>query len=235
MMTSNLRRKLHLNSSAQVGEPPVKHSLIDAFNFHKRLPGYCPSSLIQLPQVAEDIGVGSVYVKYEGNRLSLPSFKILGASWGAFRAVVQKLGLKEDSSIDAVKHAVASSSTKLVAATDGNHGRAIAYMGSVLGIEVEIFVPRALDSATVKFITGEGAQVTEVDGSYDLAVRTAAEVAGKSTDCILVQDTAFPGYGGIPKVSIAASKANRMMPLESKANILIVVLKNSGSWKDMAP
>jgi threonine dehydratase len=89
-----------------------------------------------------------------------------------------------------------------MAATDGNHGRAIAYMGAIFGIPTDIFVPRGLDSATVEFIKGEGAKVIEVDGSYDLAVQAATEVAERSSECILVQDTAFQGYEDIPKVSV---------------------------------
>jgi len=60
--------------------------------FHKRLPGYRPTPLRCLPELASRFGVGEVILKYESDRFGLPAFKILGASWAAYRAAVQRLG-----------------------------------------------------------------------------------------------------------------------------------------------
>jgi threonine dehydratase len=169
--------------------------------FHRKLPGYAPTSLISLQPLAEEIGVGAVHMKYEGGRLGLSSFKILGASWGSFRAVTQRYGLPLDSDVDTVKSALAAAPTPLLAATDGNHGIAVARVGRrILGVPVRIFVPQGLHPSTIQRIWDEGATVTEVAGSYSEAVRFAFAAAGKTGE-ILFQDTAFPGYEEIAMVS----------------------------------
>ena len=170
-------------------------------SFHSKLPDYAPTRLVSLDQVATDVGVKAVYLKDEGQRFGLPSFKILGASWGAFRAVTQKLGLPLDSDLIAVKEALSAHSTTLLAATDGNHGRAVARMGKILRCNVEIFVPNSMDASTAQKIKDEGAIVRHVNGSYDMAVQVAFDTASISSEGILVQDTAFAGYEEIPRVS----------------------------------
>jgi diaminopropionate ammonia-lyase family len=202
------RRLVHLNQhSRAAGIVPRGDALTDVprdvLDFHKQLPGYSPSSLVALEALAVEFGVRSVYVKYEGNRLGLPSFKILGASWATFRALVRRLGLPLNSTIGSVKSAASSASIKLIAATDGNHGRAVAHMAAIFGLPSLILVPVGLDDATVAFIKGEGAAVRVIDGSYDLAVVEAAETAERSPDYILVQDTAFLGYEDIPDVRLS--------------------------------
>lgn len=111
MMASVLaRRPVRLNPSARSwrtpAPPPPTDLVITAFEFHRGLPGYSPTGLLSLDQVAKDAGVKAVYVKNEGQRLGLQSFKILGASWGAFRAVVQRLDLPRETTLDAAKQAL---------------------------------------------------------------------------------------------------------------------------------
>ncbi|PSN68578.1 acetylornithine deacetylase [Corynespora cassiicola Philippines] len=170
----------------------------DAYRFHQKLPGYSHTPLHPLRAVAEELGLRAVYIKDEGSRLHLPSFKVLGASWGAFRAVTDRLGLPIQSDLGTVQDAARSQSVVLFAATDGNHGRAVAWIGSLLGAKVQIFVPKGLDEVTQQHIRNEGAEVTQLKASYDEAVCFAYEKA-KEAGGILVQDTAFPGYEEIPK------------------------------------
>lgn len=99
-----------------------------------------------------------------------------------------------------MKAALTRQPTTLYAATDGNHGRAVTRMGNILGIDVNVFVPRGVHSSAIEAIRSEGATITEVKGSYDLAVQVAFGAA-KQGHGILVQHTAFPGYEVIASVS----------------------------------
>jgi diaminopropionate ammonia-lyase family len=202
---SSYRRPVYFNSSPR----PLPFTDADAANiklashFHQQLPGYAPTPLTPLEPIAKKIGVKAVYLKDESDRLGLPSFKILGASWGTFRAVTQRLGLSySEVTIEAVKKELKSRPVTLFAATDGNHGRAIARMGSVLGVPVEIHVPAGMAAHTIELIQAEGAFVIESEGTYDAAMREAQGVAAKK-DGILIQDCAFDSYREIPQVSFS--------------------------------
>jgi len=146
--------------------------------FHRSLPGYAPTPLVELPSLARESGVGRLFVKDESARLGLPAFKVLGASWAIHRALANR----------------PPGPVTLVTATDGNHGRAVARTARLLGHRAHVYVPRGVPSAAIDAITGEGATVTEVDGSYDDAVRRAAG----TPDAVLVQDMAWPGYERVP-------------------------------------
>lgn len=194
------RRPLIRNLEADRWTVDASLNLEAVNQFHSHLPGYEPTPLIALPNIAKELGVGTVHLKDESKRLGLPSFKILGASWGAFRAVAQRLDLPPDASLQTVKDAASSSSSlALFAATDGNHGRAVARMGAILGLPVRIFVPRGMHAATIALIEGEGAVVLQTSLSYDEAVQLAFATS-KEQSGILVQDTAFAGYTTVPEV-----------------------------------
>ncbi|WP_433514791.1 diaminopropionate ammonia-lyase [Nonomuraea sp. CA-143628] len=152
-------------------------------DFHAALPGYAPTPLTELPSLAAELAVGRVFVKDESSRLGLPAFKALGASWAVHRALAERTAVEP---------------VTLVSATDGNHGRAVARTARLLGRRAHIFVPRGVHPDAVVAIAAEGAEITRVPGSYDDAVRQAAEAAGTAADAILIQDTAWPGYETIP-------------------------------------
>ncbi|HEX6207009.1 MAG TPA: pyridoxal-phosphate dependent enzyme, partial [Actinomycetota bacterium] len=111
--------------------------------FHRKLPGYEPSPLREAPSIAERLGVGEVWVKDESSRLGLPAFKILGASWAAYRALVRRLG--EEPEWETIEELAERfeplKPLTLATATDGNHGRAVARMARWLGLEARILVP----------------------------------------------------------------------------------------------
>ncbi|MGW7404056.1 diaminopropionate ammonia-lyase [Streptomyces sp. NPDC054833] len=156
-------------------------------DFHAALPGYAPTPLRELPSLAAELAVGRVFVKDESSRLGLPAFKALGASWAIHRALAEQ----------AARHPGTAPAT-LISATDGNHGRAVARSARLLGRRAHIFVPRGVHPAAVAAIGSEGADITRVPGSYDDAVRQAADAAEAAADAVLIQDTAWPGYETIP-------------------------------------
>lgn len=197
-MTS--RRHVHFNAKAKSWTSPASSSPEAIDRFHQSLPNYEPTPLINLIDLAKDVGVGAVYVKDETNRFGLPAFKILGASWGAFRSIVEKLKLPLDSDIDTVREAAKSQDLTLYAATEGNHGRAVARMGAIFDISAEIHVPASMHQATVKLIESEGAKVVISKGRYEDAM-IEAESASKHDKGIMVQDHAFGDYQTVPQVS----------------------------------
>jgi len=151
-----------------------------ALDFHRAFPGYAPTPLVPVPDVAGELGVGRVLVKDESSRLGLPAFKILGASWACRQVLTAQPG------------------ATLVAATEGNHGRAVAAMARHFGVPATVFVPQVMLPRTAARIEGEGAEVVRVAGDYDATVRRASEYADAAPGRALVQDTAWPGYQQVP-------------------------------------
>lgn len=188
--------RLHVNSSAPgVDVAPDRAPL----EFHHKLPGYKPSPLVEATGLASRLGLDAVYVKDESMRLGLPSFKILGASWGVLRALEHHLGgVPGWNSIGELARALeARQPLALAAATDGNHGRAVARMAALLGLEARIFVPQGTARSRIAGIESEGASCEVVDGGYDDAVARSAREAGEG--CLVISDTSWPGYTDVPR------------------------------------
>jgi diaminopropionate ammonia-lyase len=168
--------------------------------FHRTLPGYEPTPLRDMPALAELAGVGRVLVKDESSRLGLPAFKVLGASWGTVLVVADRLGGNAAwGSLDDLGASVAEQlgSLRLAAATDGNHGRAVAHMARLLGIESTIAVPEGTAQARIDGIASEGAEVIVSPGTYEDAVALVAAMASDTT--LIVSDTSWPGYEDVPR------------------------------------
>ena len=151
----------------------------DPTAFHRTLPEYAPTPLRDLPQVAGALGLGRVVVKDETDRLGLPAFKVLGASYAVHKIVEEGVP------------------SALVTATDGNHGRAVARTGTPSSRPVRVYVADGVHPAAVAAIEGEGATVVATRAEYDEAVRGAGADAAAS-GAVLLQDTAWPGYERIP-------------------------------------
>jgi diaminopropionate ammonia-lyase len=162
--------------------------------FHRTLPGYAPTPLVEAPAAAAALGVERVLVKDESSRLGLPSFKVLGASWATYRALCARTGAEPGIGIPELRERVAADPPLLACATDGNHGRAVARMARLFGLAAVVFVPAAMIAARRAAIAGEGAKVEVVDGTYDEAVEGAA-----ATGALVIQDTAWPGYETVPE------------------------------------
>jgi diaminopropionate ammonia-lyase len=180
-------------------EPPIPAMSASPRVFHTSMAGYRPTPLRDAPHAARRIGVGEVLAKDESERLGLPSFKVLGVSWAVHRALVEHLGatLEEIPTFDRLRERVAPARPlTLVAATDGNHGRAVAHMAALLGLAARIYVPADMVPARIAAIEGEDATVTIVDGGYDDAVARSARDAGER--CLVISDTSWPGYERVP-------------------------------------
>jgi diaminopropionate ammonia-lyase len=150
--------------------------------FHRALPGYAPSALVEAPELADEWGVGSVWLKFEEERFGLPAFKFLGVSWAAQRLLGEPPHHPD---------------LELVAATDGNHGRAVARVARTAGLRATILVPAGTAGARIDAIAGEGAEVEVINGSYDDAVQRSAEMAGPRS--LVLSDTSWPGYEEVPR------------------------------------
>ena len=139
-----------------------------AAGFHQGLAGYAPTPVRELPG-------GGVLVKDESDRLGLPAFKILGASWAVERALAD-----------------APATTTLVAASAGNHGRAVAHEAARRGLACRVFLPERALAARREAIAGEGADVVVVDGTYEQCV-ALARADGRRADTLEIADVGDSG------------------------------------------
>lgn len=188
LVTNPLRREIPARSI----DPAV-------LAFHQSLPGYTPTPLRRAPRVAAALGVGSVLVKDESHRLGLPSFKVLGASWATYRMLCLRLGRPTEPIVSMTDLAGLLSPHRpleLVAATDGNHGRAVARIAAQLRLTAHILVPADMAPARIAALQSEGARVSLIDGGYDDAVMTSAALADDRH--LVVSDTSWNGYSDVP-------------------------------------
>ena len=153
-----------------------------ARSFHSGFRHYKPTPLRLLPEVAAELGIASLTLKDESHRFGLNAFKALGASFAMHHWLVT-----HDVAGDAV----------FTTATDGNHGRAVAWMARQLGFRTVIFMPAHSVPARVAAIQNEGAKVVLVAEGYDVAVQRALD-AGKANGWIVIQDTATADYTEVP-------------------------------------
>jgi diaminopropionate ammonia-lyase len=170
-----------------------------AYGFHASMPGYAATRLVELPELAPELGVGAVFVKEESDRFGLRAFKILGASWAVNQALCRHAGFDAPAAdLAELQDRAAANPVTLVTATDGNHGRGLARMAAILGLPARVYLPAGTPAAVVSAISGEGAQVLETDLIYDDVVQAAADSITDRPDELLIQDTAWPGYEEIP-------------------------------------
>ena len=180
------------------GPAPSVDSPVEVLAFHRGMPGYRMTPLVSAPAIAALLGVAQVWVKDESDRLGMPSFKILGASWATFRVLCEHVRVDHRSvdGLDGLRSLLHGQPLTLVAATDGNHGRAVARMARELGLGAHILVPRDMVGARIAALRGEGARVTVVPGTYDDAVAASARLADDTH--LVVSDTSWSGYDRVP-------------------------------------
>ncbi|MDP8207940.1 MAG: diaminopropionate ammonia-lyase [Candidatus Electryonea clarkiae] len=174
----------------------------EPLEYHMKLPGYSRTPLHHLNNLSNKLGLKSVLLKDESNRLTLPAFKILGASWAVYRLVNSILNnnLAPWKTVDELREQVnCLKPICLVTATDGNHGRGVACTAKWFGFEAKIFMPGGTVPARIAAIKNEGAEVIVIDGSYDDAVRIAGKHQNQEKGVYLVQDTSWLGYEEIPR------------------------------------
>jgi diaminopropionate ammonia-lyase len=187
-----------LDNAGGLDDAPVPVADPRPRRFHRSMPGYRASAVAEAPGVADRLGLKRLVVKMEVERFGLPAFKVLGASWAICRALSAKAGRDEPAATFGELRSMASElpGVTLVTATDGNHGRAVAHVASLLGLAASIFVPEGTAAARVEAIAGDGADVEVVRGSYDDAVELAARSADERH--LVISDTSWPGYEAVP-------------------------------------
>jgi diaminopropionate ammonia-lyase len=174
----------------------------DMLDFHRSLPGYAATPLLELPNLAAKLGLAEVYVKDESQRFGIKAFKALGASYAVYRFLQRRWQERfpepfTPASFRDAKALETLGAFTFCAATDGNHGRAVAWTARMLGQKAVIYMPADSVPARVENIRGEGAKVVLVAGTFDLCVeRCAADAAKNGWQAI--SDTAYAGYREIP-------------------------------------
>lgn len=171
-----------------------------ARRFHASFPGYRPTPLCSLARLAAFLGVGGIYVKDEAWRFGLNAFKVLGGSYAIARYLGRELGIEPHGlSCQALTAAVTARRhpVTFATATDGNHGRGVAWTARRLGCRAVVYLPRGAAARRVDAIRAEGAEAVVTDLNYDAAVRLAADDARRH-GWVVVQDTAWEGYEDIP-------------------------------------
>ncbi len=190
----------------------------DAFSFHRSLPGYEPTPLINLPMLAQDFGICELWVKDEAHRFGTKAFKALGASYAIHRYLQENPG----------EHVFCT-------ATDGNHGMAVAWSARIFEKRAEVFMPRGTVPVRIRRIEDQGARVTIVDGDYDETVRTAADEA-KKHGWVLIQDTSWEGYSKIPALIMAGyltmfhEMEGELFPPDAPGVDVVFLQAGVGSW-----
>ena len=170
--------------------------------FHRSFPQYGQTPLARLDGMADRLGLGGLYVKDESYRFGLNAFKVLGGSFAMGRYIAQELG-RDVSQVDyqyltGDKLKEEFGQATFFTATDGNHGRGVAWAANKLGQKAVVHMPKGSAKSRFDNIAKEGAQVTIEEVNYDDCVRMAAAEAAQTEHGVVVQDTAWEGYEEIP-------------------------------------
>lgn len=190
----------------------------NSLDYHKSLKGYDPTPLIDLPALAAEYGVKNVYIKNEAFRFELNAFKGLGASYAIYKLLEK-----------------APNTETFCTATDGNHGRAVAWAAAMNGKNSRIYVPRNTSLSRMEAIESEGGIVEKFNGTYEETVEYA-KIMADGNGWTLVQDTAWEEYEEIP-AHIMAGYFTHFIELENNLHALpepqvdVVFLQSGvGSW-----
>ncbi|MBZ9763209.1 diaminopropionate ammonia-lyase [Mesorhizobium sp. CA8] len=163
---------------------------------------YAETPLHDLPALAEELGIAALHVKDEGQRLGLGSFKALGGAYAVMRLVLEEAGKRFGRAVDIDEindpklRAIAAQMT-FCCATDGNHGRSVAQGAGLVGARSVIYVHAGVSAERVAAIASFGAEIVEVEGGYDHAVREVARV-GAERGWKIISNTSWLGYERVP-------------------------------------
>jgi diaminopropionate ammonia-lyase len=157
-------------------------------------PGYAPSRLVELPGLARRLGVGGIAYQDEGGRFGVGSFKALGAPYALAAFLAARLSRRfrrRITSRDVLEghYREACADYTAAAATDGNHGRALAWAAQQVGCRCVIYVPPAVSPGRVAAIAAYGAEIARIEGSYDEAVESCSQDCRRN-DWLDITDTA---------------------------------------------
>ncbi|MDD5334590.1 MAG: diaminopropionate ammonia-lyase [Rhodoferax sp.] len=166
-------------------------------------PGYRVTPLHALPQLAGALGVAAIHYKDEGSRFGLGSFKALGGAYAVARLLCRELGPRLGRSLGSadlllpqVRQACAGITVSC--ATDGNHGRSVAWGAQLFGCRCVIYIHATVSEGRKQAIARYGAQVVRTAGNYDEAVRQADRDA-RANGWFVISDTSYPGYMDVPR------------------------------------
>jgi diaminopropionate ammonia-lyase len=182
---------------------------------------YAVTPLHALPGLAAELGIGALYVKDEGRRLGLGSFKALGGSYVVVKLVLEEASRRLGRAVDIAElqapevRTVAAGMT-FSCATDGNHGRSVAQGAQLVGARAAIFVHSGVSEERIAAIARFGATMIRAEGTYDDSVAEAARVS-QEKGWTVVSDTSWPGYERIPGLvmqgyTALVAEALRQMP-----------------------
>ena len=165
--------------------------------------GYAPTPLVSLPALADRIGVGAVLYKHEGPRFGLGSFKALGGSYAALRVLQREISARTGAEVSladirAGKYRDAAAGITLVSATDGNHGRSLAWGCQRFGAPCRIYIHAEVSEGRAQAMRDLGAEVIRIAGDYDDSV-DLAKAEAEANGWFVVSDTSWPGYSQPPR------------------------------------
>lgn len=170
--------------------------------YHKSFEQYSETPLVELKELAKYLGLNDIYIKDESHRFGLNAFKVLGGSYSIGQYIAKKLGKDIDELpyetliSDEVKKELGD--LTFITATDGNHGRGIAWTAQQLKQNAIVYMPKGSAQERVERIRNHGAKCEVTEFNYDDTVRYCNELAEKN-GWIMVQDTAWPGYEELPR------------------------------------
>ena len=173
-----------------------------ARTFHESFPQYSKTPLTKLDHMAEYLGVKEIYLKDESYRFGLNAFKVLGGSFAMARYIASEMGRDVSEMtydyLTSEKFREEFGQATFFTATDGNHGRGVAWAANKLGQKAVVHMPKGSTKTRFDNIAKEGAKVTIEEVNYDDCVRMAAAEAEATPHGVVVQDTAWEGYEEIP-------------------------------------
>ncbi len=206
MSSTEKQLKWTLNHIAKSDDRQVQNMSMDemakANSFHKSFPQYEVTPLTRLSNLAEYLGLKRLYVKDESYRFGLNAFKVLGGSYAIARYIAQQTG----KDVSEIPYNVLTSEklreefgqATFFTATDGNHGRGVAWAANKLGQKCVVRMPKGSTQTRLNNIAKENATVTIEELNYDECVRMAAKEAENTEHGVIIQDTAWEGYEEIP-------------------------------------
>lgn len=165
--------------------------------------GYAPTPLHALPALAAELNLSAIHYKHEGPRFGLGSFKALGGSYAGLRVLQRetsrRLGQEVTlADIRAGNYADEVAKTTLVSATDGNHGRSLAWGCRRFGAPCRIYIHAEVSEGRAQAMRDLGAEVVRIDGDYDASVALCRDEA-EANGWFVVSDTSWPGYSEPPR------------------------------------
>lgn len=181
----------------EVTETTIPPLDLDVREFHRAIPQYAPTPLVSLKGLAQRLGLGNLLIKDESKRFGLNAFKALGASYGMYRVLKQAGAISSPQEMFGGSHSGSNPPMTFAAATEGNHGRAVAWAARKLGMNAVIFLPDDARQSRIDNILAEGAEVRRVEGTYEDALHEAVKESA-AQGWQIIADFGYAGYEEIP-------------------------------------